>query len=139
VRNSPVSRSGCSTKAPPICYVLAVEAGEEIDVHHGIVDVFAYQEALLIEAVFGIALLTMIWVGFRRWLQYKEKMSRLIAAETAERAAEYGALMERVEERLKAVEQIVTDSAQSTAQISTPPANPLPDPILKRGEVHPDP
>jgi hypothetical protein len=37
-------------------------------VSHSIVDVFAYQEALLIEAVFGIALLAMIWVGFRRWL-----------------------------------------------------------------------
>lgn len=31
--------------------------------HHGIVDVFAYQEALLIEAVFGVVLLAMLWAG----------------------------------------------------------------------------
>jgi hypothetical protein len=101
--------------------------GEEIDVSHGIVDVFAFQEALLMEAVFGIALLAMIWVGFRRWLQHKEKMGRLIAEQTAERAAQYGAHMERVEARLKAVEQIVTDGAVPTAvQIDTLSTNPLP-------------
>ena len=107
------------------CYVSA--AGEEIDVNHGIVDVFAFQEALLMEAVFGIALLAMIWVGFRRWLQYKEKMGRLIAEQTAERAAQYGAQMERVEARLKAVEQIVPDGGvQATAQIDALSTNPRP-------------
>jgi hypothetical protein len=120
------------------CYVSA--AGEEIDVNHGIVDVFAFQEALLMEAVFGIALLAMIWVGFRRWLQYKEKMGRLIAEQTAERAAQYGAQVERVEERLKAVEQIVTDGGvQTAAQIGALRTNQLPDPNLKRDEVHPNP
>jgi predicted phage tail protein len=76
--------------------------------NHGIVDVFAYQEALLIEAVFGIALLAMIWVGFRRWLQHKERMGQLIAEQTAERAVQHDAQMERVEGRLKTIEQIVT-------------------------------
>lgn len=85
---------------------------------HGIVDVFAFQEALLMEAIFGIALLTMIWVGFRRWLQYKEKMARLIAEQTAERAAQYSAHVERVEARLKAVEEILSDGGEQTpAQI----------------------
>ena len=65
--------------------------------NHGVVEVFAYQETLLMMAVFGIAILAMIWVGFRRWLQYKEKMGRLIAEQTAERAAQYGAqIVERV-------------------------------------------
>jgi hypothetical protein len=77
-------------------------------VSHGILDVVAFQEALLIEVILTIAILAMIWVGFRRWLQHKEKMGRFIAEQTAERAA-YGAHMERVEERLKAIEQIVTD------------------------------
>jgi len=96
-------------------------------VNHGIVDVFAFQEALLMEAVFGVALLTMIWLGFRRWLQHKEKMGRLIAEQTAERAAQNGAQMERVEARLKAVEQIVTDGGVQTApQIEAPGTNPLP-------------
>ena len=100
---------------------------------HGIVDVFAYQEALLIEAVFGIALLAMIWVGFRRWLQHKEKMGHLIAEQTAERAAQVGAHMERFEARLKAVEQSATDGG--AAQIDAPGTDPLPDPTLKRDEV----
>jgi hypothetical protein len=109
-------------------------------VNHGIVDVFAFQEALLMEAIFGIALLAMIWVGFRRWLQYKEKMGRLIAEETAERAAQYGANMERVEARLKVVEQIVTDGGvQTAAQIDAVGTNQLPDPNLNRDEVHPNP
>jgi hypothetical protein len=105
-------------------------------VDHGVVEVFAYQETLLIMAVFGIAILAMIWVGFRRWLHYKEKMGRLVAEQTAERAAQYDAHIEHVEERLKAVERIVTDGGvQTTAQIGARPTNPLPDPILKPDEV----
>lgn len=94
--------------------------------NHGIIDVVAFQEALLIEAAFGIALLAMIWVGFRRWLQYKERMGRLIAEQTAERAAQYGAQMERVEARLKAVEQIVADGGEHPGQIDALSANTLP-------------
>lgn len=101
---------------------------------HGVVEVFAYQETLLIMAVFGIAVLAMIWVGFRRWLHHKEEIGRLIAAQTAERAAQHGAQMERVEARLKAIEQIVTDGgAQAAAQIEAPPTRP--EPIPKRNEV----
>jgi hypothetical protein len=108
---------------------------EEIAVNHGIVDVFAFQEALLIEAVFGIALLAMIWAGFRRLLQYKEKVGRLIAEQTAERAALDGAQMERVEARSKAVEQIVTDGRiQADSQIDAPPTQPL----SNRDEVQPN-
>lgn len=103
----------------------------EIDVKHGVVEVFAYQETLLIMAVFGIAILAMIWVGFRRWLQHKDKLARLIADQTAERSAESGAQMERVEARLKAIEQVVTaGGVQKLAEIDVPP--------LDRNEVHPD-
>ena len=105
--------------------------------NHGIVDVFAFQEALLMEAIFGIVLLAMIWVGFRRWLQYKERMGRLIADQTAERAAQYGTQMESVEARLKVVEQIVTDGG--VTQIDALSTNQLSDPSLKRDEVHPNP
>ena len=85
---------------------------------HGIVDVFAYQEALLIEAVFGVVLLTMIWVGFRRWLQSKDRASRLAAEQRAEHNAQFGALIERVEARLNAIERIVTDGRdEARAQI----------------------
>jgi hypothetical protein len=104
-------------------------------VNRGIVDVFAFQEALLMEAIFGIALLAMIWVGFRRWLQYKEKMGRLIAERAAERDARYGAQMERVEARLKALEHIVSDSGvQTEARIEAPRTNSLPIPNLKHDQ-----
>lgn len=79
---------------------------------HGIVDIFAFQEALLIEAVFGIALLTMMWVGFRRWLQQKEKMGRLIAEQMAHR---HGAQMESVEARLEAIEHMLANGSSPTA------------------------
>ena len=103
---------------------------------HPVIDVFAFQEALLIEVILGITLLAMIYTGFRRWLQYKERMGRLIAEKTAERAAQYGAKIERVEERLKAVEQIVADGvAPTSAQIDAPPT----DPLLGRDESSPNP
>jgi len=94
--------------------------------NHGVVEVFAYQETLLIMAVFGIAFLAMIWVGFRRWLQHKEEMGRLIAEQTAERAAQNGAQMERVEARLKAVERVVSDGVlQTPVPIDAPGSDPV--------------
>jgi len=108
---------------------------QETDVNHGVVEVFAYQETLLMMAVFGIAILAMIWVGFRRWRQYKEKMGRLIAEQTAERAAQYGAQMEHVEARLKTIEQIVTDGGvQTITQVDIPAAD-----SIVGGEVRPNP
>lgn len=85
--------------------------------NHGIVDVFAYQEALLIEVIFGFALLVMVWIGFRRWLQHKETMSRLTSEQ-----------LERVEARLNAIEQIVSDAALGTsARIDARDTDALPD------------
>jgi hypothetical protein len=56
--------------------------------------------------------------AFQRWLQHKERMSQLLANETAEKAAQYAAHVERVEARLRVLEQIVTDGgAQTAAQI----------------------
>lgn len=96
---------------------------------HGIVDVFAFQEALLIEAAFAVVLLTMIWFGFRRWLQHKERMGRFISEQAAERSAHYTAQMEGVEARLKAIEQIV--SVQPSEQIE-PSATMAAGPTSKR-------
>ena len=97
---------------------------------HGVVEVFAYQETLLIMAVFGLAILTMVWVGFRKWLQSKERTDRLIAEQRAETAAQYGALIERVEARMKTLEQMVgDDSTLSPAQIDESRSKPpLPQP-----------
>jgi hypothetical protein len=104
-------------------------------VTHGIVDVFAYQEALLLEAAFGVALLVMLWIGVRLWLQHKEKIAQLIAGQAAERAAQQGEHMERIESRLNRMEQIVADgNVQSAAQIDAPPTHPLPSARLERDE-----
>lgn len=97
---------------------------------HGIVDVFAFQEALLIEAIFAIAVLAMIWAGFRRWLQHKEKVDRLIAEQAAARAAQYGAHMERVEARLDAIDQVLSDSGLRKEQLEIRP-DALPETVVK--------
>ena len=56
--------------------------------------------------------------AFQRWLLHKEKMGQLIADKTAEKAAQYASHVERLEERLRVVEEIVTDGgAQTAAQI----------------------
>jgi hypothetical protein len=93
--------------------------------HHGVVEVVAYQETLLIMAVFGVAILAMTWIGFRRWLQHKENLAQINAGQTAERS-ENRAQMERVEGRLKAIEQVVSEGASNaTARVETsagPPA-----------------
>jgi hypothetical protein len=66
-------------------------------------------------------------------------MGRLIADQTAERAAQYGAHIERVEERLKAVEQIVADGAvQAAGQIGAPGTDALAVPKSESDEVRRD-
>ncbi len=68
--------------------------------------------------VFMVPILAISFSAFNRWLQHKEKMSHLIASQTAEKAAQYAQHVERIEARLRVVEQIVTDGgAQTAAQI----------------------
>jgi ribosomal protein L29 len=97
-------------------------------VNHGIVDVFAFQEALLIEALFGIVLLTMAWVGYRRWLQHKADIARMAAQQAAEREAISSASIERLEARLATIEQALTDGRAQTASGALPgPGDGQPD------------
>jgi hypothetical protein len=53
--------------------------------------------------------------AFQRWLQHKERMGQLVADQTAEKAAQYASHVERLEARLRVVEQIVTDEGVQTA------------------------
>ncbi len=46
---------------------------------------------------------------FRRWLKHKERMAEALNAQTAERAAQYAAHGERLEQRVRVLERIVTD------------------------------
>lgn len=60
----------------------------------------------------------LLYSAFQRWLQHQEKMWQLMANQTAEKSAQYAAHVERLEARLRVVEQIVTDGgAQTAAQI----------------------
>lgn len=55
---------------------------------------------------------------FRRWFTYKEKQLEVQARSTAERAAEYATSNAALEQRIRVLEQIVTDNgAQTAAQI----------------------
>jgi len=74
--------------------------------------------SLLIFFVIVVAIPTMGGFGvavFNRWLQHKEKMGQLIADHTAEKAAQYAAHVERIETRLRVLEEIVTDGGVQTA------------------------
>lgn len=96
---------------------------------HPFLGLFAYQEALLIEAVFGVALLVMLWVGFRRWLQHKERLGQLIAERQVAR-------MDQVEARLNAVEKRVSDgTGEAAARIEAPVTSPPAEPISRRDRV----
>ncbi len=63
-----------------------------------------------IPVIFGIG-----YAGFERWLKHKEKMSRLLASETAEKAAQYAAHTERLEQRVRVLERIATDKGVELA------------------------
>ena len=45
----------------------------------------------------------------KRWLKHQERMAEALNAQTAEKAAQYGAHVERLEQRVRVLERIVTD------------------------------
>jgi uncharacterized protein YpmS len=47
--------------------------------------------------------------SYRRWLKHQEKRMALEAQITAEKAAQYAAHTERLEQRVRVLERIVTD------------------------------
>ena len=64
--------------------------------------------------MFGLAVIVM-FVGitisaiFKEWFRYRERRLQLQAAATAEKAAQYAAQSERLEQRVRVLERIVTD------------------------------
>jgi hypothetical protein len=74
-------------------------------------DVIALLITVLLPTVF------LLYV-FRRWFSYKEKQLEMNAKVAAERAAEYAVANRDLEQRVRVLEQIVTDAgAQTAAQI----------------------
>ncbi len=74
-------------------------------------DISSWIWVLIPLAAIGIA-------PFRMWLRVKEKQIEAQTSLAAEKSAQYAAHVERIEARLRVVEQIVTDGgAQTAAQI----------------------
>ena len=53
---------------------------------------------------------------FRDWLAHKRELGQALNAETAEKAAQYAAHAERLEQRVRVLERIVTDKGVDLAQ-----------------------
>jgi hypothetical protein len=62
-----------------------------------------------------IPLVAILLVPFRQWLKLKERQMELATRDTAERAAQYGAHVERLEQRVRVLERIVTDKGTVVA------------------------
>ena len=50
---------------------------------------------------------------FKRWLDHKEAMRTALTDQTAERAAQYAAKTERLEQRVAVLERILTDRSHA--------------------------
>jgi hypothetical protein len=67
-------------------------------------DSFGFPDAIAI-----VAICLTISVVFYNWFKYRDRRLELRVAATAERAAQYAAGTERMEQRLRVLERIVTD------------------------------
>jgi hypothetical protein len=64
--------------------------------------------------------------AYKRHLKFKERQLELLGSQTAEKAAQYAAHTERLEQRVRVLERIVTDRGISVAdeieKLRDPPA-----------------
>jgi hypothetical protein len=63
-------------------------------------------------ALVVIGLPVVLGVGseiFKTWVRHKERMADVLSAQTAEKAAQYAAHTERLEQRVRVLERIITD------------------------------
>jgi len=69
-----------------------------------------HQAPLVFFLIFGLPALS--WAAadmFKRWLRFKEATTQALTEQTAERAAQYAAKVERLEQRMAVMERILTD------------------------------
>lgn len=52
---------------------------------------------------------------FKRWIRFKERQLELTSAQAAEKAAQYAAKTERLEQRVAVLERILTDRSAHLA------------------------
>lgn len=78
-------------------------------------------EALVYIAGIVVGLPVVLGIGsdvLKRWIAHKERAMELMAGQTAEKAAQYAAQVERLEQRMRVLERIATDrGADLAAQI----------------------
>ena len=73
---------------------------------------------LIILAFFVIVVPVVFGVGsdlLKRWLSHKERTMELMADRTAEKAAQYAAQVEKLEQRMRVLERIATDRGADLA------------------------
>lgn len=74
-------------------------------------------EVMIALIVIGLPTM-MLMLAFNRFFKFREKKLEVEALHAAEKAAQYAARSSELEERVRVLEQIVTDSgAQTAAQI----------------------
>lgn len=73
---------------------------------------------VMILAFFVVVIPVVLGVGssmFNRWLRHKEKEMGMMADRTAEKAAQYAAQVERLEQRMRVLERLATDRGADLA------------------------
>jgi len=74
-------------------------------------------EVMVALIVIGLPVVTILWIG-NRFFRLREKKLEVEAINAAEKAAQYAAHTSELEQRVRVLEQIVTDrGAETAAQI----------------------
>jgi hypothetical protein len=83
-------------------------------------------EVMVAMTVIGLPVIAIIVIA-NRWFKLREKKLEVEAGMAAEKAAQYASRTSELEQRVRVLEQIVTDSgAQTAAQIEALRQTPLP-------------
>ena len=56
------------------------------------------------------------FAAFEKWLKHQQAMAKAMTAETAERAAQYASHVQRLEQRVRVLERIITDRGMAVAE-----------------------
>ena len=89
---------------------------------------------LIVLAFIVIGLPVTLGIGssmFKSWIIHRETMARSLNAQAAEQAAQYAAQTERLEQRMRVIERIVTDRGLDVAdeieklRLASPSPRPL--------------
>ena len=74
-------------------------------------------EVMIALIVIGLPMITVLWMG-HRFFKFREKKLEVEALNAAEKAAQYASRSTELEQRVRVLEQIVTDrGAETAAQI----------------------